>query len=117
MDLSLNSALLNPSKRDTTKSTLDPIDENEMLRNNIEKLTTGLANLKAENQRKSEQVTELRKWVQNLISLNTTNYEGAMSKVQDGLENYFFLKEDICELKKEIMYEKRKYRFYSSRVH
>jgi len=109
MDFSLNSSLLNVKPRDTTKSTpSDALDENEMLRHNIEKLSIGLANLKNENQRKAEQVTELQKWTQNLIALNSTNYEGAMTKVREGLENYFFLKEDICELKKEIMYEKRK---------
>lgn len=109
MDLSLNSMFLSGYKRDTSKSSpLDPVDENETLKNTIEKLTNGLQNLKAESQRKTEQITELQKWTQNLISLNATNYESAMTKVREGLENYFFLKEDICELKKEIMYEKRK---------
>lgn len=108
-DLSLNSMFLSSYKRDTSKSSpIDPADENETLRNTIEKLTNGLQNLKAESQRKTEQITELQKWTQNLISLNATNYESAMTKVREGLENYFFLKEDICELKKEIMYEKRK---------
>jgi len=109
MEFNLNSSLLNVKQRDTAKSTpSESMDENEMLRHNIEKLSIGLANLKNENQRKAEQVTELQKWTQNLIALNSTNYEGAMTKVREGLENYFFLKEDICELKKEIMYEKRK---------
>ena len=109
MDFVLNSSLLNVKQRDTTKSTpSESMDENEMLRHNIEKLSIGLANLKNENQRKGEQVTELQKWTQNLIALNSTNYEGAMTKVREGLENYYFLKEDVCELKKEIMYEKRK---------
>ena len=107
MDLSLSSILINSSKRETAKSN-DLIDENEALRNTIAKLSSGLASLKSESQRKSEQITELQKWTQNLVALNSSNYEGAMEKVSEGLEHYFFLKEDICELKKEIMYEKRK---------
>src|SRR5690242_6842707 len=107
MDLSANSLFI--SKRDTVKSTPSDVnDENELLKATIDKLTTSLTTLKAESQRKSEQITELQKWTENLITLNSTNYEGAMTKVREGLENYYFLREDICELKKEIMYEKRR---------
>ena len=107
MDLSLNSILVNSSKRETVKSN-DQADENDTLRSTIIKLNSGLVSLKAESQRKSEQISELQKWTQNLIALNSSNYESAMGKVREGLAKYFFLKEDICELKKEIMYEKRR---------
>lgn len=108
-DFSLNSTLLNSSKRDTYKTNqYEPVDEAESLRNQIDKLSHGLAHIRGESSKKSEQIAELQKWTQNLIALNSSNYEVAMTKVSEGLKSYFDLKEDICELKKEIMYERRR---------
>jgi hypothetical protein len=83
-------------------------DENEFLRATIEKLQIQYSNMKIESQKKSNQISELQKWVKNLTEINSANYSTAMSKVNEGLEDYYSLKQEISEIKKQTMYEKRK---------
>jgi len=106
---SSNSYASTTSKRSTMKPFGNDIqEENDYLRATIEKLTIQLNNMKVESQKKGNQVAELQKWVKNLTEVNSANYATAMAKINEGLEYYFYLKQDICELKKQTMHEKRR---------
>ena len=90
------------------KSVSEYSDENDFLRATIDKLTIQFDNMKVESQKKTNQISELQKWVKNLIDINSANYTTAMTKVNEGLENYYSLKQEISDIKKQTMYEKRK---------
>jgi hypothetical protein len=88
-------------------------EENDYLRATIDKLQIQKSNMEIESQKKSNQILELQKWVKNLTDINSANYPTAMIKINEGLEYYCYLKQDICELKKQTMHERRRYFFQS----
>lgn len=99
------------SNRSTLKPFLNDIhDENEYLRSTIEKLTIQSNNMAIESQKKTNQIAELQKWVKNLTEINAANYPAAMTKINEGLEYFLYLRQDICDLKKQTMHERRRYR-------
>jgi len=99
-----------PTKRPTVKgSPQDLIEENQNMKSTIEKLNNQITAMKLESQKKNNTIDELTKWVKNLALLNTGNYADAMNKINEGLEKFFFMQEDICELKKEVMLEKKRF--------
>ena len=74
------------------KVTHDIHEENDYLRATVEKLTIQLSNMKIESQKKNNTISEHQKWIKNLTAINSANYPQAMEKINEGIENYLFMR-------------------------